>query len=242
MCGICAIITPYDVKLVDPSSPIRTPELSPDTDPTSTSAGDPTSTPSSNSGFDKDLANDGTTTRDSSHLNLYAASFKYKDARPRLVGSEPPYTEIQRPRSVSRSRPGSVVPRADEQGAHGLGLDEASEGNGVKDGDKRDPGEKSVWVDTARAESAAKNGQDPALSSMSSTAADVNHTQGPHASTEYRTRLENELLCSLETIAHRGPDGKGVWVGEDCRVALGHVRQVVARDLLAGSWLIGMHS
>ncbi|KAK0251087.1 hypothetical protein LTS09_013793 [Friedmanniomyces endolithicus] len=44
-----------------------------------------------------------------------------------------------------------------------------------------------------------------------------------------RQKLDKELDASLAQIAHRGPDGCGKWIGEDCRVtnrdvALGHVR------------------
>lgn len=117
----------------------------------------------------------------------------------------------------------------DEEEAGGL------PGDGVKAGDLRDEQVQGHWVKTQRAERAVQAGEDPV--ELSSVSPSINSLESPgktndvhdetnHDSTPspYRKRLEGELLASLETIAHRGPDGKGVWVGSDCRVALGHVR------------------
>jgi hypothetical protein len=271
MCGICAIITPYGADLIDPGpgrttepdavtsssqrpGPHRTASTSPNAESSTQTSGNgnemlhptsPTTPPSASSS--------------STHLNLYAASFKYKDARPRTPGSEPPYTEIQRPRSISRSRSRLDEHRSARITADGAGegvvtgngegngkVNEEGNGNGTGSAGARDPGEKSVWVDTARAEQAAQEGKDPAVASTAVPSASSSSCTSPSGtpssmptqsetatppttsatepSSPYRIRLENELLQSLETIAHRGPDGKGVWIGEDCRVALGHVR------------------
>jgi asparagine synthase (glutamine-hydrolysing) len=43
-----------------------------------------------------------------------------------------------------------------------------------------------------------------------------------------------ELARALEAIAHRGPDGRGVWTAEDRRAAIGHVR-LATRDLDGGA-------
>jgi hypothetical protein len=271
MCGICAIITPYGADLVDPE-PGRTTE--PDAVTSSSQRPGPGATASVSPGPETFTETSGngngmlhptspktppSTSSSSTHLNLYAASFRYKDARPRTPGSEPPYTEIQRPRSISRSRSRldehrGVRLRADGAGegvvnGNGEGggkVNEEGNGNGTGSAGARDPGEQSVWVDTARAEQAAQEGKDPAVASAtvlsdstsasgspsgtSSAMPTQSETATPpttattESSSPYRIRLENELLQSLETIAHRGPDGKGVWIGEDCRVALGHVR------------------
>lgn len=270
MCGICAIITPYGADLVDPGlgrapEPDAVTSSSQRPGPHLTSASTPIAETNQNAGNDTDLLHPTTpttppsTSSSSTHLNLYAASFRYKDARPRTPGSEPPYTEIQRPRSISRSRS-----RLDEQrsarikadgtsesvvngnGEGGGKVNETGNGNGTGSAGVRDPGEQSVWVDTARAEQAAQEGKDPAVASTAVPSASSSSCTSPSGtpssmptpsetttpptiaavepSSPYRIRLENELLQSLETIAHRGPDGKGVWIGEDCRVALGHVR------------------
>jgi hypothetical protein len=265
MCGICAIITPYGADLVEPDlgrapEPDAVTSSSQRPGPHATSASTPIAETDQNAGNDSDLLHPTTPTSSSStHLNLYAASFRYKDARPRTPGSEPPYTEIQRPRSISRSRSRldehrGVRLRADGAGegvvnGNGEGggkVNEEGNGNGTGSAGARDPGEQSVWVDTARAEQAAQEGKDPAVASAtvlsdstsasgspsgtSSAMPTQSETATPpttattESSSPYRIRLENELLQSLETIAHRGPDGKGVWIGEDCRVALGHVR------------------
>lgn len=270
MCGICAIITPYGADLVDPDlgrapEPDAVTSSSQRPGPHATSASTPIAETDQNAGNDIDLLHPTTpttppsTSSSSTHLNLYAASFRYKDARPRTPGSEPPYTEIQRPRSIFRSRSRLDEHRsarikadgASDGVANGNGegngkVNEEGTGNGIGSAEARDPGEKSVWVDTARAEQAAQEGKDPAVASTGVLFASSSATASPSgtlsamppqsetatspttAATEpsspYRIRLENELLQSLETIAHRGPDGKGVWIGEDCRVALGHVR------------------
>ncbi|KAF2759253.1 asparagine synthase [Pseudovirgaria hyperparasitica] len=44
-----------------------------------------------------------------------------------------------------------------------------------------------------------------------------------HLATE-RTYLSDRLNESLEKIKHRGPDARGQWISDDCRVALGHNR------------------
>lgn len=251
MCGICAIITPYDVDLGYPAQ-TPTPGLSPGLDGTATPfPASSVSTPSSISNSDippASMPTKNANLNSSSHLNLYAASFRYKDARPKSLGAEAPYTEIQRPRSVSRSRPssrvGSVAPatRTREQlgvrgnngdvDGNGLGDEDESEGGQEKTAGmkaKRDPAETSIWVDTAQADQAALEGRDPAskaIPTSSSESTDAPKKTPEPPTSAYRTRLETELLGSLETIAHRGPDGKGIWIGEDCRVALGHVRWV----------------
>jgi hypothetical protein len=271
MCGICAIITPYGADLVDPDLG-RTPEPDAVTSSSQRPGPHPTASNSPKAQASTQTSGNGNgllhptspttpppTSSSSTHLNLYAASFRYKDARPRTPGSEPPYTEIQRPRSISRSRSRldehrSARVKADGDGegvangnAEGNGkVNETGNGNGTGGAETRDPGEQSVWVDTARAEQAAQEGKDPAVASTAVPSASLPASASPSdtpssdsaqsetatplitAATEpsspYRIRLENELLQSLETIAHRGPDGKGVWIGEDCRVALGHVR------------------
>jgi asparagine synthase (glutamine-hydrolysing) len=45
---------------------------------------------------------------------------------------------------------------------------------------------------------------------------------------------ERDLWPALEVIRHRGPDGAGVWVASDGRVALGHVRLAIV-DLQTGT-------
>jgi hypothetical protein len=268
MCGICAIITPYGADLVEPDlgrapEPDAVTSSSQRPGPHPTSASTPIAEPNQTVGKDTDLLHPTTpttppsTSSSSTHLNLYAASFRYKDARPRTPGSEPPYTEIQRPRSISRSRSKMDEDRgvrtiADEAGevvANGNGegngkVNEEGNGNGTGNAAARDPGEQSVWVDTVGAEQAAQEGKDPVLASNTASSSSPPTsplgtppsdpaqseittpltTSATEPSSPYRIRLENELLQSLETIAHRGPDGKGVWIGEDCRVALGHVR------------------
>jgi hypothetical protein len=271
MCGICAIITPYGADLVDPGlgqthEPDAVTSSSQRPGPGATasvSPGPETFTETSGNGSGPPHPASPTTppstSSSSTHLNLYAASFRYKDARPRTPGSEPPYTEIQRPRSISRSRSRLDKHRSARITADGVGegvasgngegngkVNEEGNGNGTGSSGARDPGEKSVWVDTARAEQAAQEGKDPAVASTGVLSASSSATASPpgtlsamppqsetatspttaatEPSSPYRIRLENELLQSLETIAHRGPDGKGVWIGEDCRVALGHVR------------------
>lgn len=42
-------------------------------------------------------------------------------------------------------------------------------------------------------------------------------TQGVHPGCE-ATSLEDQLHKSLDLIAHRGPDAKGVWISDDGRV------------------------
>ena len=50
-----------------------------------------------------------------------------------------------------------------------------------------------------------------------------------------REREGEEVMSrALESIAHRGPDGRGVWSSRDGRVRLGHVR-LATRDLAGGS-------
>ncbi|EAQ89391.1 hypothetical protein CHGG_06010 [Chaetomium globosum CBS 148.51] len=41
---------------------------------------------------------------------------------------------------------------------------------------------------------------------------------------ETRAELETKLSDSLDLIAHRGPDAKGIWINEDASVGLGHNR------------------
>lgn len=269
MCGICAIITPYGADLVDPELG-RTDEPDAVTSSSQRPASHLTASTSPNAQASTQISGNSngllhpaspttppSTSSSSTHLNLYAASFRYKDARPRTPGSEPPYTEIQRPRSISRSRSRLEEHRSARIKADGAGegvvngngegngkVNETGNGNGTGSAGARDPGEQSVWVDTTRAEQAAQEGKDPVLSSStapssspptSASGTPLSHpaqsdittpptTAATEPSSPYRIRLENELLQSLETIAHRGPDGKGVWIGEDCRVALGHVR------------------
>jgi hypothetical protein len=116
MCGICAIITPYGADLVDPDLG-RTPEPDAVTSSSQRPGPHPTASNSPKAQASTQTSGNGNgllhptspttpppTSSSSTHLNLYAASFRYKDARPRTPGSEPPYTEIQRPRSISRSR------------------------------------------------------------------------------------------------------------------------------------------
>ncbi|KAK3311058.1 asparagine synthase [Chaetomium strumarium] len=41
---------------------------------------------------------------------------------------------------------------------------------------------------------------------------------------ETRTKLETQLSKSLDLIAHRGPDAKGIWINDDASVGLAHNR------------------
>lgn len=260
MCGICAIITPYNAQLQAPTLTTPTPDPStepvidhsqttrridtpPNVNPSDlgsegqyqdhpTPLGTlPTLTPSSCEEQD-----DGSVVPNPNptHLTQYAAQFKYHDARPRRSNFEAPYTEIQRPRPRSTSMLGSREQPDDEGGWGETGT-----------GDLRDEEVEGYWVRTEGAERAVEMGQDPVgllggsgmttptstdFPTTPTTATQPTTNGDPHDSTPkppvspYRKRLEGELLASLETIAHRGPDGKGVWVGSDCRVALGHVR------------------
>lgn len=51
-----------------------------------------------------------------------------------------------------------------------------------------------------------------------------------NASEKHRTKLATQLDCSVESMRHRGPDAKGVWVSPDGTAGLGHVR-LSTRDL-----------
>ena len=45
---------------------------------------------------------------------------------------------------------------------------------------------------------------------------------------------EPRMAAALEAVAHRGPDGRGIWASADRRVMLGHVR-LATRDLAGGA-------
>lgn len=179
MCGICAIITPYSSYPVSLPAPLRGPRSSFSRSPPPAPRNPIT-------------------------------QFKYEDKRPQRTADrilEPPYTEIQRSTSASRSR--TRVPELTR--------------------------ERGFLVDTKEAEKEVRVGRDP-IKQLPVTQINGNGNGDGDGeavepeSTGYRKRLEEELLVSLENLAHRGPDGKGIWVSEDCRVALGHVRLSI-RDL-----------
>jgi hypothetical protein len=212
MCGICAIITPYAANLSNHSPQASTPGtnatpgLSPGID-----------SPSSTTGSERDP-----TTPAASSPNLNLLQFKYEDKRPKGPDAEPPYTDIQRPTLSSRSRSRAPESRTSSQG-HPAGkvlVDQESKRSGLNE---------SFIVETDSAERAATQGKDAVKLASARNPSEIAVVEAPveeHVS-PYRKRLEGELLCSLENLAHRGPDGKGVWVSEDCRVALGHVRFVL---------------
>ncbi|KAF2207336.1 hypothetical protein CERZMDRAFT_115204 [Cercospora zeae-maydis SCOH1-5] len=45
-----------------------------------------------------------------------------------------------------------------------------------------------------------------------------------------RDKLNSQLDASVESMRHRGPDAKGIWISKDCNVGLAHVR-LSTRDL-----------
>ena len=215
MCGICAIITPYNVHLdggLSSSDPVVVDH-----------AQQPTKridTPPNVNDDDPDL-DDPIATSTTSTSTAYPSRFKYQDARPKKSDAQPPYTEIQRP--ISAGSPGTSKgdPQVDEQITRDVdsGI-RGSDGVKAKVRDLRDDSVDGYWVKTkpttGTTNTTTTNGDHP---HATPTAADEDNSASP-----YRKRLEDELLASLESIAHRGPDGKGIWVGSDCRVALGHVR------------------
>jgi len=214
MCGICAIITPYNVHLDGGPSSVDPAVVGPQAP---SQAGRRTDTPP-NVNDDDDLEPDSEPT---STTSAYPSRFKYQDARPKKSDAQPPYTEIQRPISAGSPGPSKGGPQVAEQITRDVdsGI-RGSDGVRAKVKDLRDDSVDGYWVKTkpttGTTNTTTTNGDHP---HATPTAADEDNSASP-----YRKRLEDELLASLESIAHRGPDGKGIWVGSDCRVALGHVR------------------
>ena len=44
------------------------------------------------------------------------------------------------------------------------------------------------------------------------------HTNGYTPNNDKHDKLQTDLNASLESIRHRGPDGTGHWISDDCRV------------------------